>query len=89
MKLKRPKAFVSNQAETMSFRLRRGLDTSLILASDGLWDVCSNTLASRTVNGTLSALESAKKLLRVAKLHGTGDNTLCVVVKLDTLQESK
>jgi serine/threonine protein phosphatase PrpC len=84
VKLKRPKPFVSNVAETISMKLRPGHDTSIILASDGLWDVCSNTLAARTVHGTFTAAESAKKLLRTARLNGTGDNTLCVVVKLDT-----
>jgi protein phosphatase PTC1 len=57
------------------------VDSCLIIASDGLWDVVSNEEAVKTVQGCVCPVEAAKKLVRIARLKDTHDNVTAVVVK--------
>ncbi|XP_024971208.1 probable protein phosphatase 2C 75 [Cynara cardunculus var. scolymus] len=73
-----------------SFRKRNGGDTSLILASDGLWDVLSNEMSCEVVrkcqqedHEAVSASASAAALLvRLAVGRRSSDNISVVVVDL-------
>lgn len=78
----RPTKFVSNVPDVVSHTLRPGIDSCLILASDGLWDVMKNEEAVKLVHSCACASEAAKKLVRVAKLNDTHDNITAVVVKI-------
>lgn len=86
--LKRPNKAVSNQAAVTVRQLEPG-DEFLILASDGLWDVCSNDLAARTCRSCKTPQEAATKLMRIAKTNNTRDNTTIMCVRFDFSKLSK
>ena len=88
-KLKRPTPFVRAEPSNIQRPLDLEKDATLILASDGLWDVCSNELAARTAVEVDGAYEASKKLVRIAKLNGTRDNTCVMVVRIDVKQDLK
>jgi protein phosphatase 1L len=56
-------------------------DESLILASDGLWDVISNQDAAALIKDIKDAEKAAKKLTEEAYCRGSNDNISCIVVK--------
>ncbi|XP_058089785.1 probable protein phosphatase 2C 11 isoform X4 [Magnolia sinica] len=57
----------------------------LIIASDGLWNVVSNTEAVAMVQATSDAETSARKLTEEAYARGSSDNITCVVVRFEDL----
>lgn len=52
----------------------------MILACDGLWDVCTNDIAVRIVHGCLTPEESAVKLRTYAFDQSTRDNVSVIVI---------
>ncbi|GAA6017586.1 hypothetical protein JCM10207_001215 [Rhodosporidiobolus poonsookiae] len=77
------KAFVVGAPYTTETTLRPD-DEWLILACDGLWDVCSDQKAVDLVQGAADADEASKRLLDYALSHRTTDNLTCMAVKLST-----
>lgn len=75
-----------------SFRKRSGGDMSLILASDGLWDVLSNEMSCEVVHmcqqqdhetsSVLLSSSAAALLVRLAVGRGSTDNISVIVVDL-------
>ena len=58
-------------------------DAALVLASDGLWDVCSDSEAARAVRDTVKEPSlAAKRLVTDALGAGSGDNVSAVVAFL-------
>jgi len=57
-------------------------DTQLIVACDGLWDVCSNQEAVDLIKNEKDAQRASDKLLNYALSHGTRDNVSIVVLFL-------
>lgn len=53
----------------------------LIVASDGLWDVCEDQQAIELTKECQSSKEIAKTLLTYALANGTRDNTSILVLK--------
>jgi len=60
----------------------QSLDTHLIIACDGLWDVCTNQQAVDLINGDHDAQSCSAKLLKFALEHGSRDNVSIVVATL-------
>jgi len=57
-------------------------DTQLIIACDGLWDVCEDQSAVELITGLDSAQEKSDKLLSYALTNKTKDNVSIIVVDL-------
>jgi protein phosphatase PTC1 len=57
-------------------------DSLLIVACDGLWDVCSDQTAVDLATKEETAQRAAEKLLKYAIENGTTDNLSVLVVKL-------
>ncbi|XP_042494997.1 probable protein phosphatase 2C 11 [Macadamia integrifolia] len=55
----------------------------LIIASDGLWNVVSNTDAVAIVRGISDAEAASRKLIEEAYARGSSDNITCVVVRFE------
>ncbi|XP_042483423.1 probable protein phosphatase 2C 11 [Macadamia integrifolia] len=55
----------------------------LIIASDGLWNVVSNTDAVAIVRGIPDAEAASRKLIEEAYARGSSDNITCVVVRFE------
>ena len=53
----------------------------LIVASDGLWDVCEDQQAVDLVKGFSNSKEMAKGLVTYAKKNGSQDNISVLVLK--------
>ncbi|GAA5877971.1 hypothetical protein JCM8547_000929 [Rhodosporidiobolus lusitaniae] len=58
-------------------------DDYLIVACDGLWDVCSDQQAVDLIKGAQSAQEASDKLRNYAMSHHTSDNLSVLVVDLN------
>ena len=58
-------------------------DRQLIIACDGLWDVCDDETAVRMIDGIRDSARAAKVLCEYALKCGTGDNVTVMVVNLD------
>lgn len=58
-------------------------DRQLIIACDGLWDVCDDETAVRMIDGIRDSDRAAKVLCEYALKCGTGDNVTVMVVNLD------
>ena len=72
------------------FEVVAGQWTRVLLASDGLWDVCSHELAVRVARESAGAQEAADQLLELARREyeergrkGVGDDTTILVVDLN------
>ena len=62
------------------------LTKTIILASDGLWDVVSNKEAIKFVNDRIDLMcfkLIAKELVEYAYMKGSGDNISVIVCKLE------
>jgi len=57
-------------------------DTHLIVACDGLWDVCDNQQAVNVIKGETDAQVMSQQLLTYAMVHDTTDNVSVVVIVL-------
>jgi protein phosphatase PTC1 len=75
------KDYVVGEPYTQEVKLEP-TDTHLILACDGLWDVCTDQEAVELINGESDADAMAKKLLVHALKNGTTDNVSVMVVLL-------
>jgi serine/threonine protein phosphatase PrpC len=64
-------------------------DSALILASQGLWNVCDNTEVERIIKGQPTAQAMADLLVRQALVRGSTDNVSVVVVLLDDPSDPK
>jgi serine/threonine protein phosphatase PrpC len=53
----------------------------LIMASDGLWDVCQDQKAVDMVKNFNSSKDMAKKLVQFALKNGTQDNVSVLILK--------
>jgi len=58
------------------------LDTHLVIACDGLWDVATDDVVVNLLEDGLSGKELSEKLLKYAITEGTRDNVTVMVVKL-------
>ncbi|GAA5847938.1 hypothetical protein JCM9279_003501 [Rhodotorula babjevae] len=76
------KQFVVGSPYTTETTLRPD-DDFLIVACDGLWDVCSDQQAVDQIQGLTDPQEASEKLLQYALGHGTTDNLTCMVVALN------
>ena len=54
----------------------------LIVASDGLWDICEDQQAVDLVKGLTTTKEMSKTLVQFALKNGSKDNVSVVVLKL-------
>lgn len=59
-------------------------DKFIIIACDGLWDVCSDQEAVNLIKNEEDAKAASEKLCSYAMSQGTSDNVTVMVVKLDT-----
>ncbi|XP_043721072.1 probable protein phosphatase 2C 11 [Telopea speciosissima] len=57
----------------------------LIIASDGLWNVVSNTDAVAIVRGISDAEAASRKLIEEAYARGSSDNITCVIVRFENI----
>jgi len=75
------KDYVTGEPYTQDVKLESG-DNHLILACDGLWDVCTDQEAVDLIAGESDADSMAKKLLIHALKNGTTDNVSVMVIIL-------
>jgi len=75
------KEYVIGEPYTQDIKLEAG-DTHLILACDGLWDVCSDQEAVELISGETDPDSMAKKLLIHALKNGTTDNVSVMTIIL-------
>jgi len=75
------KDYVIGEPYTTDIKLE-ATDTHLILACDGLWDVCSDQEALGIVTAEREAESMSKKLLIHALKNGTTDNVSVMVIVL-------
>ncbi|BGP50048.1 mgpp2cl-1, protein phosphatase 2C-like protein 1 [Rhodotorula kratochvilovae] len=76
------KQFVVGSPYTTETTLRPD-DDFLIVACDGLWDVCSDQQAVDALKGLTDPQQAADTLLQYALSHGTTDNLTCMVIALN------
>lgn len=58
-------------------------DECIIVACDGLWDVCSDEKAVELIRGVVDSKKASEILCQYAMDEGTGDNVTVMVVILD------
>lgn len=62
----------------------------IIIASDGLWNVITNTDAMAIIKDITDAEAASRKLIQEAYARGSSDNITCVVVRFEnSLQVNK
>ncbi|GAA5989994.1 hypothetical protein JCM11641_000578, partial [Rhodosporidiobolus odoratus] len=76
------KQFVCGSPYTTETTIRPE-DESLIIACDGLWDVCSDQQAVDLIAGETDAQQASQKLLDYALSHRTTDNLSVMVITLN------
>eukprot|EP01114_Cavostelium_apophysatum_P002804 TRINITY_DN12508_c0_g1_i1.p1 TRINITY_DN12508_c0_g1~~TRINITY_DN12508_c0_g1_i1.p1 ORF type:complete len:284 (-),score=55.12 TRINITY_DN12508_c0_g1_i1:34-831(-) len=64
-------------------------DTHIIIACDGLWDVCTDEQAVEMMTSETEAKELSEKLLQYALTHESRDNVSIMVVDLQRQKETK
>lgn len=78
------KEFISGSPYTTETELYGAdVDSLLILACDGLWDVCSDQEAVDLIKANSDPQSCAQELLRVALEKGSTDNISVLVVRFD------
>ncbi|CAN6623121.1 protein phosphatase 2C homolog 1 [Trichomonascus vanleenenianus] len=60
-----------------------GDDEFIIVACDGLWDVCDDAKAVETIRGIEDPTEASQALVDYALQHFSSDNLTCMVIRLD------
>ena len=55
----------------------------MIIASDGLWDVCQDQKAVELVRSLKSSKDMAKELVQYALKNGSQDNISVLILKLN------
>lgn len=76
------KEFVTGSPYTTETTLSPS-DQLIIIACDGLWDVCDDQTACKIIQGMNDPDEAAKVLIKYALEHGSSDNLTCMVVLFD------
>lgn len=71
---------MSNKPDVETFPLDNSTQF-LIIASDGLWDVCQDQQAVDLVKNMNTSKEMAKSLVQFALKNGTQDNVSVLVLK--------
>ncbi|KAA8893956.1 phosphatase 2C-like domain-containing protein [Sphaerosporella brunnea] len=77
------KDLVTGHPYTTESVLQSDLDEFIILACDGLWDVCSDQEAVDLVRDIKDPQEASKKLVDHALGAFSSDNLSCMIVRLD------
>ncbi|KAI5788762.1 phosphatase 2C-like domain-containing protein, partial [Pyronema domesticum] len=77
------KDLVTGHPYTTESVVKDGLDEFIILACDGLWDVCSDQEAVDLVRGTFDPQAASKQLVDHALSKFSSDNLSCMIVRLD------
>lgn len=75
------KDFIAGRPYTTETVLRPGEDQLLILACDGLWDVCSDQEACELIRDEEDPSEAAHRLVEYAIAHGSFDNLSVLVIR--------
>lgn len=84
------KDLVTGHPYTTETVIQPDLDEFIILACDGLWDVCSDQEAVDLVRHELDPVAAAKHLIEYALARFSTDNLSCMIVRLNksALQET-
>jgi len=77
------KELVTGHPYTTETIIQPDQDEFLILACDGLWDVCSDQEAVELIRDTKDPLEASKQLVEHALSRLSTDNVPCMVVRFD------
>ncbi|KAF4635867.1 hypothetical protein G7Y89_g2234 [Cudoniella acicularis] len=77
------KDLVTGHPYTTETVIQPDLDEFIILACDGLWDVCSDQEAVDLVRNNLDPISSAKQLVDHALARFSTDNLSCMIVRLN------
>ncbi|KAI9375267.1 phosphatase 2C-like domain-containing protein [Aspergillus egyptiacus] len=78
------KDLVTGHPYTTETVIQPDLDEFIILACDGLWDVCSDQEAVELIRNVSDAQEASKILVDHALARFSTDNLSCMVIRLDT-----
>ncbi|KAI9716265.1 MAG: hypothetical protein M1812_005490 [Candelaria pacifica] len=78
------KDLVTGHPYTTETVIQPDIDEFLILACDGLWDVCSDQEAVDLVRHTASPQQASKQLVDHALSRFSTDNLSCMLVRFDT-----
>ncbi|KAI5807102.1 putative phosphoprotein phosphatase 2C [Geopyxis carbonaria] len=77
------KELVTGHPYTTETSLRGNLDEFIILACDGLWDVCSDQEAVDLIRNVYDPQKASKMLVDYALSRFSSDNLSCMIVRLD------
>ncbi|KAH7308073.1 protein phosphatase 2C [Stachybotrys elegans] len=77
------KDLVTGHPYTTETVIQPELDEFMIIACDGLWDVCSDQEAVDLVRDIQDPVEASKLLVDHALSHFSTDNLSCMIVRLD------
>ncbi|RDW88658.1 protein phosphatase 2C [Coleophoma cylindrospora] len=77
------KDLVTGHPYTTETVIQADLDEFIILACDGLWDVCSDQEAVDLVRNVADPVAAAKQLVEYALARFSTDNLSCMVVRFD------
>ncbi|KAL3423241.1 protein phosphatase 2C [Phlyctema vagabunda] len=77
------KDLVTGHPYTTETVIQADVDEFIILACDGLWDVCSDQEAVDLIRSTQDPINAAKQLVDHALARFSTDNLSCMVVRLD------
>ncbi|KAI5816293.1 phosphatase 2C-like domain-containing protein [Pyronema omphalodes] len=77
------KDLVTGHPYTTESVVKDGLDEFIILACDGLWDVCTDQEAVDLVRNTFDPQLASKQLVDYALSKFSSDNLSCMIVRLD------
>ncbi|KAL2817718.1 phosphatase 2C-like domain-containing protein [Aspergillus cavernicola] len=77
------KDLVTGHPYTTETVIQPDLDEFIILACDGLWDVCSDQEAVELIRNVSDAQEASKILVDHALARFSTDNLSCMVIRLD------
>lgn len=82
------KPYVSPRPYTTELALD-GQDEFLILACDGVWDVCSDQEAVDLIRDIEDPVNASQQLVRHALFSGSTDNITCMVVRLNSVTDAR
>lgn len=76
------KPYVSPRPYYSEIILDAETDEFIIIACDGVWDVCSDQAAVDLIRDVENTKEASQKIVRTSLLNGSMDNISCLVVRL-------
>ncbi|ODQ67668.1 protein serine/threonine phosphatase 2C, partial [Nadsonia fulvescens var. elongata DSM 6958] len=76
------KPYVSSSPYTTEIKLDQSQDEFVIIATDGLWDVCDNQTAVDLIRDIDDSDKASKLLIDYAMEHGSSDNITVIVIRL-------